>query len=408
MPSIDENQTYERKNGAFQHYTHIIPISEAEASYIPVQDVIKRRKVHTWVRTPNFRNIEPRNRPNNPRSLKYMNWAGVLRHLSIDSYGYYNLVYSNPFLSFPRTTDLWPAPQEVVQKSVSKIASKAQGAKVNLGQMMAERKQTVNLVATTASRLAQAYSSLRKGNLSHAYKALSLQRTPPKKVLDDYKFRHPKSPDLAASSLWLEIQYGWKPLLSDIYNSCELLAEGVVARHPICEVRGASKEKIITVNPLGSRADGGGWVGIQTEEYAAMTTVQYTFSDEMATVLSKTGVSNPALLAWELVPYSFVVDWFLPVGNYLESFTAYDGLAFRSGYQVTRTLSKASCQPASQRWSKSNVSYEEDGRFSFEGSNYQRTPLYGFPSVNFPTLKNPFSPSHLTSALSLLTQAFRR
>ena len=28
-------------------------------------------------------------------------------------------------------------------------------------------------------------------------------------------------------------------------------------------------------------------------------------------------LDNPAVLAWEALPYSFVVDWFIPIGDYL-------------------------------------------------------------------------------------------
>ena len=33
------------------------------------------------------------------------------------------------------------------------------------------------------------------------------------------------------------------------------------------------------------------------------------------------GLVNPASVAWELIPFSFLVDWFLPVGKFLESYT---------------------------------------------------------------------------------------
>jgi hypothetical protein len=31
------------------------------------------------------------------------------------------------------------------------------------------------------------------------------------------------------------------------------------------------------------------------------------------------GLYDPAGLAWELLPFSFVADWFVPIGNYLEN-----------------------------------------------------------------------------------------
>jgi len=30
------------------------------------------------------------------------------------------------------------------------------------------------------------------------------------------------------------------------------------------------------------------------------------------------GLQDPASVAWELLPWSFVVDWFIPIGNWLE------------------------------------------------------------------------------------------
>lgn len=31
------------------------------------------------------------------------------------------------------------------------------------------------------------------------------------------------------------------------------------------------------------------------------------------------GLQDPLSVAWELLPYSFVLDWFIPVGNYLQA-----------------------------------------------------------------------------------------
>lgn len=46
------------------------------------------------------------------------------------------------------------------------------------------------------------------------------------------------------------------------------------------------------------------------------------------------GINNPASIVWEAIPFSFVLDWFLPVGNFLSNF---------------------SVQPFSGRWEISNM-----------------------------------------------------
>lgn len=46
------------------------------------------------------------------------------------------------------------------------------------------------------------------------------------------------------------------------------------------------------------------------------------------------GLTNPAAIAWELVPFSFVVDWFIPIGNFLNSWTDFLGLRFEDSYNT--------------------------------------------------------------------------
>jgi hypothetical protein len=53
---------------------------------------------------------------------------------------------------------------------------------------------------------------------------------------------------------------------------------------------------------------------------------------------SRMGLVNPLSIAWEVVPFSFVVDWFLPVGNFLENLTSLAGtvqLEAQAAYRKT-------------------------------------------------------------------------
>jgi hypothetical protein len=52
---------------------------------------------------------------------------------------------------------------------------------------------------------------------------------------------------------------------------------------------------------------------------------------------------NPAAIFWELVPYSFVVDWFIDIGGYLRNLqTAYAaGVVVHTGYKVQTTKRRA-------------------------------------------------------------------
>jgi hypothetical protein len=46
------------------------------------------------------------------------------------------------------------------------------------------------------------------------------------------------------------------------------------------------------------------------------------------------GFLNPALVAWELVPFSFVVDWFVNVGAVISSMTDFMGCTLKDPYHT--------------------------------------------------------------------------
>jgi hypothetical protein len=108
--------------------------------------------------------------------------------------------------------------------------------------------------------------------------------------------------------------------------------------------------------------------------------------------LNGTGLLNPALLYWELMPYSFVVDWFIPVGDVLASLTAGLGLEGCVGGLV----------------------YVSEQSWIFGGYRHQtqttvnRVAVNGLPAF-IPINKGISEQSwqHVVSAVSLLAQRFR-
>lgn len=111
--------------------------------------------------------------------------------------------------------------------------------------------------------------------------------------------------------------------------------------------------------------------------------------------------------------YSFVVDWFLPIGSWLQSLTAATGFTFKSGSRST--ISQMSSRgisnnlfasydppgPHSDIWSGEFPSMTGSA-FSFTRHCYASTPVPGV------YLKNPLSMKHMLNGLALLSLAFRR
>jgi hypothetical protein len=114
---------------------------------------------------------------------------------------------------------------------------------------------------------------------------------------------------------------------------------------------------------------------------------------------------------WEILPFSFVADWFLPIGPYLESLTAFHGLDFVSGSKTLFTRMKM--DQAIENYGPLIVEPTTIGhhtaKFRYERIFLNRSTLSGFPTMHYPQLNL----SGLTggvraqNAVALLLQAFR-
>jgi hypothetical protein len=123
---------------------------------------------------------------------------------------------------------------------------------------------------------------------------------------------------------------------------------------------------------------------------------RYKISDPTMKQVSQFGITNPLLLAWELIPYSFVVDWLFPVGRFLSSLDALNGI---SDLRV-----QTSC------WEEHSIFFfgKYGGSAEFHGTRYNRNGVQG--SLALPKLS--YEPSDslkaVANGLALLTQLRRR
>lgn len=301
---------------------------------------------------------------------------------------------------------------EANNKAALKFNERLSSIKVNYAQFFGERKQVAKMFEDTAFRIVRAASSLRRGDLTGFTRSLSLSARDRKRASRGWSSvtRTPYSKRIA--NHWLEYQYGWKPLLSDVYGSAELLARQAVSpRKPHGSVRiKIPISKTATIN--GPRSGLPHFVLDYQASLQMSVTVQadYVLEDEGSAILAETGISNPLALAWELLPYSFIVDWFVPVGTYLGNLTAQDG--FKLSACCTTTFKRCQTTMNMGDWSgpdaptwytslpKLGTASQRDVSMvrSTTAPSYTlraRNPLGGAPAQRFAT------------ALSLLRQLFR-
>jgi hypothetical protein len=321
------------------------------------------------------------------------------------------------------------------QRAIAQLLSNLSATKVNTLVTAAEMHKTTDHIAKTATRLATAYRCIKKGDFTGLTSSLGLTATTRQRKRFNKRYNKAKSLDAQehkysesslsvqrtqsnvstfAGETWLEYSYGWKPLLYDVYGHAQALAELVIERQNVIRrVRGraktsSKKTKDLLTGALGfTGADHS--VHLESEDFRWIEFgVEYKLQNGELNTFSQLGIDNPFEVLWEVVPFSFVADWFLPIGSFLKSLTATTGLTFHRGFKTERRFTDNKCtvtptatvDRGSGRLSTYSGSklIQSDQTFSMV-----RWPILEFPAPQVPDFRNPFGNGAdygLTKALS--------
>lgn len=269
-----------------------------------------------------------------------------------------------------------------VNEARIKTMKKLADGKYDLGVELAEARRTADLLADTFSDLARAALAVKRGNIPSLKRLLS---------------KHLSGRDaigVKPAQWWLQYRYGWKPLVNTVYNSYELLTsqlERPLLMSAQVTIPGSSLVQGQVVHP-GFVTSGGGVWSTRCRVHAALDSRLFNMANTL-------GVSNPASIAWELVPFSFVIDWGLPIGDLLEAMSASQGLDFIGGWDAYRSefTATAIMTPFT------GYMPERARIVSASGFYYKRTPLSSFPALR-PYAKSPFSTANVITAVALHRQ----
>jgi len=272
----------------------------------------------------------------------------------------------------------------------SKIASAIRAHDFQMGNFIAEGHQTVEMVVQAVVKLGKCARHLRHGRLDLAARTLGtssplirkIGRGPNRLVREDI------------GNFWLELQYGWRPLLSDVHESMQAyhkLASGVHTTYGKVSKRITASSRILDPYTYDQWAVG---------DYSRQ--VIFKLSSPISAPASL-GLTDPLSVAWEVIPYSFVVDWFLPIGSYLDAIHTLGSVTGTYLTTVrTRVHTNKTCnylKTPSGMWNEYfgvNVSYDAMNLTRSVSSEYSiPCPQVGSLSL---------STGHFYNALALLSQ----
>lgn len=339
----------------------------------------------------------------------------------IQSHTYYG---ENQSGLFPANFSAGATEADVRAKAIDALRQKIVGSDFDLGVFLGTANQSFNLIASAVSGVSRAFNHAKRGrfeqaakvlrdvNLQHgrrlkgvnpaAHAAAKVEMKKSSRALSHaLKTKDAVKADIALSNGWLGLQYGWLPLLCDTKAAAEALAErDGKAGNYVKEYRASSWDgRPPGYAPPAPFVLGDGGRKISVRIIARLTSVS------QATLF---GITNPASLIWERLPWSFVFDWFIPIGDYLQRLNFVRAI---TGEYIVTTRTHIYRTGGNATWISGGIRTSITGAsYSYEDVTFKREVLSSLsvPLPNVKGLSQIASFRRALNAIALATQQVRK
>lgn len=292
------------------------------------------------------------------------------------------------YQQFPQSLfdERWTAQLELAV--LAKLLARVKEHELDLGVALAEVDKLSVTVVDTIKNLTYMASDLSKGRFAQA--ARRFGASPPRKE----RVRKLRILDLPAR--FLEMRYAWEPAIGDAFEAAT--AFEAISNGPRVKTFKAFKktqdDRVVLTNydcPM----------VIHTE---VLRGYHFEMYEEMG-FARQLGLANPAGIIWERIPWSFVFDWFMPIGSYLNLIGQ---IPFMKGRWMKTSIIRQTCRGVAVMPETSYVSpyppYPDcdSNRFNLLRETNFTVP----PSVPFPNFKvhGAVHGKRVMNAVALATQ----
>lgn len=307
---------------------------------------------------------------------------GAERHVVIDIAVTEHI--TNTYATFSYDVAI-PGHDEAHNYALTKAKLKLHEHNSSWGENLGQGKKSCEDLAKGAAALARALMAMRHGNTAEAARHLGVQSG--------------ANISKSVAAFWLQMQYVIKPTLSDIHELNEAAIEVLKKTHPFYVAATAESVSDYEFDYEFRHCHAVGKSSFRAQLNGSM-------ANSGSYLLESAGLVNPIAIAWDLLPWSFVVDWFVPVGNTLEAMTAGYGLNDNGGWITNKIDTTLSIQHIVDEDDGSDgYRRTSPGSFIEQRYKFSRYCFIAWPEwTGFYTAPNPFSTVHGENALALLRQ----
>jgi len=242
--------------------------------------------------------------------------------------------FANPGIFPQLDADLQTAISRAKSEVLTKVFSKAVSPNVDLLVDLSQLGETLRMFLTLARRLLVLASS--PGAFFRWVWTNSVGKSRTARIPGN---PHGRLDELAG--LWVELRFGWRPLLISIDEFAKSLAEGDdeapnrITYRSLEELKYEKEAVASTTSSL---------LGFSiANRFTTTVRVEGTVRggillERQSSMLQKMGFEwhNVPYAAWDLVPWSFIVDRFINIGHWLRALRPIHGTAFGGAWVVTR------------------------------------------------------------------------
>ena len=220
----------------------------------------------------------------------------------------------------------------------------------DMGTFLAEAGKTADMFKGLLRRVLLEYRKIRR----------SIQRGSPSKVIE------------SVSRIWLEARYGWRPTYYDFLDislAVERLREGVMDELVRRSITLESTEE-------SSRSGGSFPSPYWTASYRVNKATRYVSrAGAIGQINTRIPASiDPIVTGWEVIPFSFVIDWFINVGSILQVITPFSKGEILGGWVSSFSEVTSSFEVLPRRDPAYEVSYKMDAPWICRRRTYHREP----------------------------------